>query len=434
MSVILLGVSHHSAPIALLERLAVTVDEGAKVLKELTALDHVLEAVVLSTCNRVEVYAHVTRFHPGLDELRHWFADRAGMSTAEFDRGHFARYDEQAAQHLFAVASGIDSMVVGERQITLQVKQAAELARVEGASRRVLQKLFRQAAAVARRVRAETHVADGAASMVSVGLEGAAEALGGDLCGRTVLLVGAGKMGGLSATRLREADVGRVLVWNRSVDTGTRLAKRINGELVPDALLHEAIAVSDLVVTTTGAAEPVVSTDLVARALNMRTGDVAGKKVGGEGQKLVLLDLSMPHNVDPGCATYPGVELIGIAKVRELADAHTETGAAVQAARVIVADEAARFGTWTRATVVDPSIKALRKHASDVRESETQRLAARLAGLDEKQRAAVDSLTQGIINTLLHQPTLMLRELADRGGAEHHVNLLRELFDLADED
>jgi glutamyl-tRNA reductase len=439
MSLLVVGCNHRSADLPLLERLAVPADELPKALRALTGLEHVLEAVVLSTCNRVEVYAHVTRFHPGLQELRGWLAERGDVHPQDLDDVQYSYHDDRAAAHLFAVASGLDSMVVGERQIALQVKQAMETGRAEGSARRVLQRLFRQAVRVGREVRRETGVSQGASSMVDVGLDVACERLGTPLAGRRVLLVGAGKMGGLTADRLRAEGAGRVDVWNRSDDKAQRLAARVDGRVVAGGRLEDAVAEADLVVCTTGAPEPVLDLDLVAGAVQARR--ASADAAHGVSRRLVLLDLAMPRNVDPRCGELPDVSVVDIADVRAVADGTREgpgragrLAAAVADARRVVDEEADRFLAWTRASEVEPTVRALRQHAESVRAGELERLSGRLAGLDQRQREAVEALTRGIVNTLLHTPTVRLKELADRGGAELHADAVRELFELLEGD
>lgn len=428
MSLIVVGCNHRSADVALLERLAVPSEELPKALRSLTALDHVLEAAVVSTCNRVEVYANVSRFHPGLQQLRGWLAERGDVHPQDLDEVHYSYHDDRAAAHLFAVASGLDSMVVGERQVALQVKQAMEAARQEGSAGGVLQRLFGQAVHVGRRVRAETAIATGASSMVDVGLDAVERHLGRPLTGGRVAIVGAGKMGALTADRAAAADVDHLDVWNRSEDRARRLVSRVagrtEGRVVDTAGLVAAIAAADVTVCTTGAAEPVLDADLVARAVARRE-DVAERP-------LVLLDLAVPRNVDPAAAQLEGVTVIGVADVRQLADRGV-TGEAIAAARSIVDAEAERFATWTRTAQVEPAIRALRERAEQVRLAEGERLRGKLSGLGERERQAVEALTRGIVNTLLHEPTVRLKQLADADGAEFHVQALRELFDLPDD-
>jgi glutamyl-tRNA reductase len=420
MSLLVVGCNHHSADLALLERLAVSADELPKALRSLTGLEHVIEAVMLSTCNRVEIYAHVTRFHPGLQELRGWLAERGDIHPQDLDELQYSYHDDRAAAHLFAVTGGLDSMIVGERQIAVQVKQAMETAREEGSARRMLQRLFRQAIRVGRRVRSDTAISAGASSMVDVGLETVADRLGGTLAGRHVSIVGAGKIGALTAERVSALAVSRVEVWNRSPDKARRLAERVGGHVIPDLGLVDTLAAADVVVCTTGAPEPVLHLDLVKRALARRL-EVQGP--------LVLLDLAVPRNVDPACHELPGVVIVDVEDVRAAAESGV-TGEVLADARGIVEDEAERFLTWTRTAQVEPTIRSVRGFAEEVRVAELDRLAGKLSGMDERQRDAVEALTRGIVNTLLHGPTVRLKHLADAGGAEQHAEALRELFDL----
>ncbi len=417
MSVIVVGASHRTADLAALERLAVPADDLPKALTQLVELPHVAEAVLLSTCNRVEVYASVARFHPGLDEVRHWLADRAGMDLDQLDDVTFTHFETPAVEHLFRVAAGADSMVVGEQQIAVQLKAAMELAREQGTARTILQRVFRQAVRVGRRVRRETEIMTGASSMVDVGLEAAVGRLGTSLEGRDVLIAGAGKVGQLAGSRLAEVE-GRLLVWNRSDEKAARLAARSDGEVATS--LVDALAEVDVVVCTTGAGGHVIDREMVARAMERRPD-----------RGLVLVDLAMPRNVDPASAEVDGVEVVDITHIRDVSD-RTVTGEVLADAERIILAEAADFRSWLRAREVDPVIASLRRRAEAVRATELDRLAPKLSSLDERQRQAVEALTRGIVNTLLHDPTVRLKQLADSQAAEHAVGALRDLFDLED--
>lgn len=417
MSVLALGVSHRTADLALLERLAIPADELPKVLRSLLALDHVIEAAALSTCNRVEVYVHATMFHPAVDELREWLSLRAEVEPETLDECAFWFYDDRAAAHLFEVAGGLDSMIIGERQIALQVKDAMEAAREEGAARRVLQRLFRQAVYTGRRVRNETAIDEGASSIVDVGLDLVTDWIDGGVADQRVLIVGAGKIGGLTADRLVKLGAPDVRVWNRSADKAARLAARVEGDAVARSDLAAAVATADVVVCTTGAPVPLLDHGTVAAAVEDRD------------DELVILDLAVPRNVDPACRDIGGVALLDIADVRTVADREV-TGEVIEAAGEIVEEEARRFLAWQRAWKVEPTIKALRLRAEAVREAELERLDNKLGDLDADEREAVEAVTKGILNTLLHEPTVRLKELADAGGAEHYANAVRELFDL----
>jgi glutamyl-tRNA reductase len=416
VSILVFGLSHKTAPVGLLERVAVPTEQLPKALTSLLKRDHVTEVVILSTCNRVEVYAHVTRYHDGGADLRDFFGEWGGLAPEDFADRAYLYHDERAAAHLFAVASGLDSMVVGERQIHLQVKQAFAAAEAEGSCGRMLQALFRKALHVGKRARAETAIAAGASSMVDVGLQAAIRVLG-DLSGRTVLLVGAGKRGGMGAKIVRDR-AGRVLIMNRTVAKAERLAERVSGEVLDLASLGEGLRQADLVITSTGAPIPLIDYELVVEAMAARPG-----------RPLVLLDLAVPRDVDPAANGIDNVTVLDIDAVRVLTDTGA-TGIEVAKARAVVEEETRRFLAWTRAVRVEPTIAALRARAETVRHSEVERLSSRLGVLDERQREALDALTKGIVNTLLHEPTVRLKALADMRGGDLYAAALRELFDL----
>ena len=396
--------------------MAVPADHLPKALKSLTDREHVAEAVVLSTCNRVEVYAHITKFHPGVADVRNFFADWSGLPPEDFVDATYDYYDDTAVKHLFAVTSGLESMVVGERQIHLQVKQAFACAEAEQAAGRVLQALFRQALTVGRRTRAETGISEGAASMVDVGLDAATQVFG-DLRGRSVLIVGAGKMGGMAAGRVM-GSADSILIANRSTAKAERLAERVGGRVLAFADLPTGLAQADLVLTSTGASIPIIESEAVAAAMQLRPE-----------RPLVLVDLAVPRDVDPACSSVPGVTVLDVDAIRALTDTGA-TGGEVVKARALVKEAAERFAAWRRAVRVEPTIAALRSRAEEVRAAEVARYAARLAELDEKERAAVEALTKGIVNTLLHEPSVRLKSIADVRGDDAHAIAMRDLFDL----
>lgn len=428
MSLLVLGLNYKTAPVGLLERVAVAAEDVPKALTSLVQREHVREAVVLSTCNRVEVYAYVSRFHGGLADLRRFFAEWSGVPPEDFVDLAYDYFDEHAATHLFAVTAGLDSMVVGERQIQLQVKQAFSDAEAEGTAGRMLSSLFRRALRVGKQARRETAISAGASSMVDVGLDAARQVLG-DLDGRTVLVVGAGKMGGMAADRLA-GTAGRILIANRTPEKAERLAAKVGGTIVGPGGLEAAIADADLVLCSTGASTPVVDRDTVRGALHAR-----------DDRPLVFLDLAVPRDVDAACAQLPGVTVLDIDAVRTMTDggaagaagALEDTAGGLRAevakGRALVEAEAERFAAWTRSVRVEPTIAALRARAEEVRIAEIERLGSRLGDLDERQRTAVDALTRGIVNTLLHGPTVRLKVAADRGDDASSATL-RELFDL----
>ena len=420
MSVLVLGLNYRSAPVSLLEKVAVPADLLPKALTSLLQREHITEAVVLSTCNRVEVYAHVTRYHGGMADLRDFFAEWSGLPPEAFADLAYDHYEQSAAAHLFAVAGGLDSFIIGERQIHMQVRQAFADADEQHSAGRVLSALFRSALRVGKRTRSETDISAGAATMVDVGLDAAASVLG-DVEGATVLIVGAGKMGGMAASRLRDRGAGRLLVANRTEDKSERLAERVGADVVDFGALTAGLAEADLVLASTGSPQPLIDREVVAAAMGQRAG-----------RPMVLLDLAVPRDVDPGCGAVPGVTVLDVDAVRALTDRgdHAEE---VAKARAIVDDEAAKFAGWTRAARVEPTIAALRVRAEIIRQAEIQRLAGRLGDLDERQQQAVEALTKGIVNTLLHDPSVRLKALADAHRGEHEAAALRELFDLPEQ-
>ena len=418
MSVLVLGLNYKTAPIGLLERMAVPADHLPKALASLCNREHVLEAVVLSTCNRVEVYAHVTKFHGGVADVRNFFSEWSGLPPEDFVDATYDYYDDRAAEHLFAVTSGLESMVVGERQIHLQVKQAFTSAESEQACGRVLQGLFRHALTIGRRTRAETGISDGAASMVDVGLD-AATAVLGDLRGRVVMIVGAGKMGGMAAGRVR-GSADKILIANRSPDKASDLAQRVEGDVLAFADLGQGLAQADLVLTSTGASLPIIEQDAVATAMKRRPD-----------RPLVLVDLAVPRDVEPGCSFVPGVTVLDVDAIRTVTDVGP-TGEEAAKARELVAEAGRRFAAWRRSVRVEPTIAALRSRAESVREAELERFNARLADLDPREREAVEALTKGIVNRLLHEPSVRLKSIADARTDDAHAAVLRELFDLPD--
>jgi glutamyl-tRNA reductase len=416
VSVLVLGLSYKTAPVGLLEQVAVPAERLPKALASLLVRDHVTEAVVLSTCNRIEVYANVTRYHGGMADLRNFFAEWGGLAPEDFVDLAYDHYDERAAAHLFTVASGLDSMVVGERQVHLQVRQALKTAEAEGSCGRILQALFRQALRVGKRTRAETGITAGASSMVDVGLQAATHILG-DLADQTVLLLGAGKMGGMAATRVASA-AGRVLIANRTIEKAVRLATRVGGEALDLRCLPGGLREADLVVTSTGSSIPLIEAEAVAAVMPERAE-----------RPLVLLDLAMPRDVDPAAGMIDGVTVLDIDTIHRLTRGGG-TGSEVAKARAVVEEETRRFVAWTRAVRVEPTITALRTYAEAVRTSELERCGAKLGDLNERQAQAIDALTRGIVNTLLHEPTVRLKALADVRGGDLYAAALRELFDL----
>ncbi|ORB85376.1 glutamyl-tRNA reductase [Mycobacterium kansasii] len=426
MSILLFGVSHRSAPVSVLEQLSIDESEQVKIVDKVLQSPLVTEAMVLSTCNRVEVYAVVEAFHGGLSVIGEVLSDHSGMSLGDLTKHAYVRYSEAAVEHLFAVASGLDSAVIGEQQVLGQVRRSYAAAEANRTVGRVLHELAQRALSVGKRVHSETGIDAAGASVVSVALDIAARHLGG-LASKTAVVVGAGAMGALSAAHLTRAGIGRIHVLNRSLPRAQRLADKIRASGVPAEVLTldclaAALADADVVVSCTGAVSPVVSLADVHHALAHAPRDE-------EAQPLVICDLGMPRDVDPAVAGLPGVWVVDVDRVQHEPSAHA-TAADVDAARHIVAAEVAAYLVGQRMAEVTPTVTALRQRAAEVVEAELLRLENRLPGLERAEREEVARTVRRVVDKLLHAPTVRIKQLASAPGGDSYAEALRELFEL----
>ncbi|WP_197378301.1 glutamyl-tRNA reductase [Mycolicibacterium mengxianglii] len=425
MSVLLFGVSHRSAPVPVLEQLSTDESDQAKIIDQLLQSPLVTEAMVLSTCNRVEVYAVVEAFHGGLSVIGQVLSDHSGMSMGDLTKHAYVRYAEAAVEHLFAVASGLDSAVIGEQQVLGQVRRAYAAAEANQTVGRTLHELSQRALSVGKRVHSETGIDAAGASVVSVAL-GMAETRLESLAGRTAAVIGAGSMGALSAAHLVRAGIARVHVLNRSTPRAQRLAENLREQGV-EAQAHSlddvaaALADVDVVITSTGAVRPVVSLADVHHALAHRTGP--------EARQLVICDLGMPRDVDAAVAGLPGVWVVDMDRIQREPAARAAASDA-DAARQIVATEVAGYLAGQRMSEVTPTVTALRQRAADVVEAELLRLDNRLPGLDTAHRHEVANTVRRVVDKLLHAPTVRVKQLASAPGGDSYAEALRELFEL----
>ncbi|WDZ85481.1 glutamyl-tRNA reductase [Micromonospora cathayae] len=420
MKLLAVGASYRTAPVAVLEQLAVAPADLTRTLDRMIAQPYVSEAVIVSTCNRVEVYAAVSGFHGGLGDICAVLAEQAGAPPAALANHLYVHYDAAAVDHVFRVAAGLDSMVVGEAQILGQLRDAYHWAAGADATGRLLHELMQQALRVGKRAHAETGIDRAGQSVVSAALGLAAERLDGTLAGRPALVVGAGAMGALGLATLARLDAGPLTVTNRGADRAVRLAESYGANAVPMTGLTEALSTVDIVVAATAATEPVLTRPVVSAALAARDADRG---------PLVLLDLAVPRDVEPGVAELPGVEVIDIDRMAAvLAGGPAATDAA--AVDRIVTTEVESFLTWLRGADVAPTVAALRGRADDVVSAELGRLAQRRPDLTDEQRAEVARTVHRVVQRLLHQPTVKVRQLAAEPGGDQYAALLRELFDL----
>lgn len=433
MSVLLVGVSHRRAPVVILERVSVSETDRPKVLELLVASPHVSEAMVVSTCNRVEIYAEVDAFHGGFDHVAGVLAEHAGLGLAELAGPVLdVKYSDKAVEHLFSVASGLESMVVGEQQVLGQIRAAYAAADLQQTAGRTLHELAQQALHVGKRVHSETAIDAAGASVVSVALQRAAAALGtgGDLAGRRAVVVGAGAMGGLAVAHLRRAGVASIVVANRTAERAVNLATTAAGmglDERPVAAravgldeLPGAMASADLLLTCTGAVGAVVT---LARAhLGM-----AARAVGSA--PLVICDLGLPRDVEPAVAALPGVVLVDLESLQR-DPAASAAAADTTEAREIVRQELAGYLANQRSAEVAPTVTALRAKAARVVEAELGRLDARLPALAAPERDEVARTVRRVVDKLLHAPTVRVKQLAAAPGGDSYADALRELFEL----
>jgi glutamyl-tRNA reductase len=422
VSVVVIGLNHRSTPLDLLERMTIADAALPKALHDLVSRGDVSEAVVLSTCNRTEVYAVAERFHGAYQDIRDFLAEVAFLAPEDFSDHLYAHYDAPAVAHLFAVAAGLDSAVLGESEILGQVKVAWERAREESAAGPALNLLFRHALEAGKRARTETAIARNITSISQAAVALAADRLGG-LAGRRVLVLGAGDMGEAMALGLSKAGVADIAVANRTWDRAVELAGRAGGRAVRLLDVPAAVAEVDVLLSSTGAASPLLEVD-----------DVRGIVAARAGRPLLIVDIAVPRDVDPAVGALDGVTLLDMDDLRAFADAGTQARRReVGAVQELLDDELERYLMATSAREVAPMIVALRDRAEELRRAELDRYRNRFDGLDEAQLEAIEALTRGLIGKLLHEPSIALKEAAGSPRGDRLISTLRELFALEDE-
>ncbi|THA29907.1 glutamyl-tRNA reductase [Streptomyces sp. A1277] len=444
MSLLLVGLSHRSAPVSVLERASLAADTQAKLLQDTLAAEPATEAAVLATCNRIELYADVDKFHAGVAELSTLLAQHSGVGLDELTPYLYVHYEDRAVHHLFSVACGLDSMVVGEGQILGQIKDALALGQELHTAGRLLNDLFQQALRVGKRAHSETGIDRAGQSLVTFGLEQLAD--GGDTAawarGKRALVIGAGSMSSLAAATLARTGVAEIVVANRTRARADRLAEILNqpgstgtrAHAVEMAEVSGELTRADIVVSCTGATGLVLGAEAVADALGLDhvparegSGLIPAQSTGPV--RLALLDLAMPRDIDAGAGRLDGVRLVDIESLAE-ASADAPMAADVDRVRTIVADEVAAFGAAQRAAHITPTVVALRTMAAGVVADEIARLDGRLPDLDEKQRAEITQTVRRVVDKLLHAPTVRVKQLASEPGGAGYADALRELFDL----
>jgi glutamyl-tRNA reductase len=419
MAILSLGISFRRAPIELLERLAFADDDLTKAYRLLLDQPGIKGAVILSTCNRVEVVGEVDSFHTGFLGLKRLLTETREVDPEELSEPLYSHWERDAADHLFAVAGGLDSMVVGETQIHSQVREALRRAIGEGAATPSLEALFHAASRTGKRVRRETAVGAAPDAYVRTATDLAAEALGG-LDGRRAVVVGAGTMAAMAVHHLRERGAGPIRILNRSLQHARALAERTEAEPAELADLPRALAQADLVVSATGAAGLVVSEPDARRATAGRAGR----------PPLVLVDIAVPRDVDPAVAAIEGVRLIGVLELRDRVAVGGPAEDDLGRAHEIVSEEVRRWVIRRRGDELAPLIRALRERGDGIVRAELERWGSRLADLSPEERSAVESLARAIAAKLLHDPIVELKERAEPGRGSAHARMLAELLRL----
>jgi glutamyl-tRNA reductase len=417
MTLLVVGVSHRTAPVSLLDRIALVEGDAERLQIDLLASPHVAESLVLSTCNRVEIYAEVSKFHGGVVDVTEALAKATGVAREELTPHLYVRYEDRAVQHMFEVTSGLDSMVVGEQQIVGQVRGALRSAQDTATAGRSINDLAQAALRVGKRVHFDTGIDRAGASVVSVALGLASESLGGELAGRRALVVGAGAMSSLAATLLARAGVTDLVIANRTYANGVRLATQVDGTAIDLADLAEHLAVGDVVVSCTGSTGIVLTTDALLAARE------------GTGSPLVIVDLALPHDTEESIGDLDGVTRIDLASLADVPEAHAPERD-VAMARAIVADEVRGHLAAIAAQRVEPIVVSLRSRADQVVEAELQRMRLRLPELDDAAAAEFARSLRRAVSTLLHTPTVRMKELAADPDGARYATALHRLFDL----
>jgi glutamyl-tRNA reductase len=419
MSLLVVGLNHRTVPVELLERLAVAPDDLPKALHALLRREHLAEAVVLSTCNRTEVYAHATLFHPAMQDVRDFLADTSGVDPDEFSDLLYAYHDDAAVSHLFAVAAGLDSMIIGEGEILGQVREAWRIADREAASGTRLGRTFRHAIEVGKRARTETGIARNAVSVSSAAVSLATEKLG-SLDERRVLVLGAGDMGQGMALALAGAGVHEIVVANRTLSRAQELADRVGGRAIGLDDVRDALVESDVLLVSTAASGVLLERSAVESVMTRRGG-----------RAMLVVDIGVPRNVDPGAGEVFGVTLLDIDDLRAFGEQSLEQRRQeIGRVRDIITEELDRHRLDRNAREVAPLVRSLRERAETLRAGELARSRTLLEALEPSQREAVDALTQALVNKLLHEPTVNLKEAAGSARGTLYADALVELFGL----
>ncbi|RME79369.1 MAG: glutamyl-tRNA reductase [Chloroflexi bacterium] len=424
MKILLLGLSHKTAPLAIREQLSFTPTMLRSALTHFDSMhsqahvEGVLEGVILSTCNRLEVYTRVSQPEVAREALVKFLSQACDIPPERFVDHLYVLQDEEAVRHLMRVAAGLDSMVLGEPQILGQITTAYEAALSQNAVGTVLSALFRAAIHAGKRVRTETAIGMNPASISSVAANTACELLG-DLSQRRVLLIGVGKMGAIAARALIKRGVSKIVVANRTYQNALELAQELNGQAITFQQLSPELARADIIITATGAPHTILNRELLEPAVAVRGS-----------RPLFIIDIAVPRDVDPDVTTLPNVHLRDIDSLQDQAEMNTaERRAEIPNVERIVEEETSQFVAWYQSRDVVPTITTMRRWVEEIRRQELERLFHRL-DLDERARQEVDRMTHRLVNKIMHEPTTRLKQEAVMGNGVEYTSALRYLFGL----
>jgi len=419
MRLFIAGLSHRSAPVELRERVDFSREGLERALQSLEAAGLTREAVVLSTCNRSEIYATLER-DSDVEALTRFFSEYHRLPHEDVARHLYVHRGIDVARHLFRVAAGLDSLVVGEPQVFGQVKSAYTLASDRAMTGALLNRLFHAAFSAGKRVRTETGLSEGAIS-VSYAAVGLAKKIFGSLRGRTVCIAGAGEMASLTGVHLKSQDVSRIIVASRTAGNGERLAAELGGESIPWTRLTEALTAADVTVTATGASNAVITRSVLQQVMKQRPH-----------RPLFIIDIAVPRDVEPSAGNLEQVFLYNIDDLQQIVkDNLAKRGSELSRAEAIVDEESARFAEWLKSRDVIPTVVALRERFETIRRAELRRLDSKLAGLPPDARSRVDEITRLLVEKLLVSPTEQLKALDDETMVTVYSEAINRLFSLA---
>ncbi|OUV01847.1 MAG: glutamyl-tRNA reductase [Acidimicrobiaceae bacterium TMED77] len=406
-------------PLNLFESFAVPADNLPKTLVDVKSRRHVSEAVVLSTCNRTEIYVFAEKFHGAYQDVRDFLSDLSDLPAEDFNDYLYVHYEDEAIRHLFSVTCGLDSAVVGENEIQHQVKVAWKKAQEENTCGPIINAAFRRALEVGKRVRTQTGLSKNTPSIARAVVDMAAEHLNG-LQAKKVLLLGAGEMAEGMATSLYENEIGEIIFANRNLDNARKLASTSGSKAIAIEEIPKYLNEVDLFISSTAAPEALFNSEQL-----LNESDRKNQK------NLLIIDIAIPRDIDPSVADVTGVTLLDMDNLRDFAEpsrVQRETDLVI--VRKVISEETNRFLDQQSARKVAPLITEFRDSAEEIRQIELKRFEARLANLSDDQRNAIESLTQGILGKILHDPTVSLNEAAGSPRGERLADALRELFNL----